>query len=143
MRNLIDLARDISCRKDVRGFKVGFQFISSIATVGYYPLWKGEALVPEQRMTAESVLPTGYGDAKLVCERILDETLHKFPDHFRPMAVRIGQIAGSKVSGYWNPVEHFAFMVKSSQTLKALPDLQGVSKMFSSSTMSYRQKHMF
>lgn len=125
MRNLIDLASEISCRR-LEGSKIGFQFISSIATVGYHPLRSGQVSVPEERMTVESALPSGYSDAKLVCERILDETLYTQPHRFRPAAVRIGQIAGSKFSGYWNPMEHLSFLIKSSQTLKALPDLKGV-----------------
>jgi thioester reductase-like protein len=76
-------------------------------------------------MSADSVLPVGYAEAKLVCERMLDETLHRYPSRFRPMAVRIAQITGSESNGYWNPVEHFAFVVKSSQFLKAFPDLDG------------------
>ena len=125
MRNLIDFARGISCRRE-KGSKVSFQFISSIATVGHYPLWSGNVNVPEERMTIESVLPNGYGDAKFVCERMLDETLHKYPAQFRAMAVRLGQVAGSKTSGYWNPVEHLAFLIKSSRTFKALPDFDGL-----------------
>ena len=125
LRNLVDLARDISCRRP-QGSKVGFQFISSIATVGHYPLWSGNVRVPEERTTIQSALPSGYSDAKFTCERMLDETLHKYPERFRPMVARIGQISGSKFSGYWNPVEHVSFLVKSSQTLKALPDLDGV-----------------
>jgi acyl transferase domain-containing protein/nucleoside-diphosphate-sugar epimerase/SAM-dependent methyltransferase/acyl carrier protein len=124
MRNLIDFARDISCRR-ARGSKVSFQFISSIATVGHYPLWTGNANIPEERMTIESVLPNGYGDAKFVCERMLDETLQKYPEKFRAMTVRLGQVAGSKTSGYWNHMEHFSFLIKSSQTLKALPGFDG------------------
>ncbi|RHZ67843.1 hypothetical protein CDV55_101318 [Aspergillus turcosus] len=122
MRNLIDFAVQTSCTQHSQ---IAFQFISSIATVGHYPLWSGRALAPEERMAADSVLPVGYGDAKLVCERLLDETLHHHPRSFRPMVVRIGQIAGSRHSGYWNPVEHLAFIIKSSQTLKILPDLDG------------------
>ena len=125
MRNLIELASKAASRRP-EGPKIGFQFISSIATVSYFPIRSGKARVPEERMTVESVLPTGYGDAKLICERMLEETLGKQPEHFRPMTVRIGQIAGSKTTGQWNPVEHFAFMVKSAQTLKALPDFEGV-----------------
>lgn len=125
MRNLIDLANESSARIHPKGPKVGFQFISSIATVGYHPIHTGVALVPEEKMLVDSVLPTGYSEAKLVCEKLLDETLHKYPDTFRPMAVRIGQISGSKVSGHWNPVEHFAFLIKSSQTLKMIPDFEG------------------
>ncbi|KAL8720574.1 MAG: hypothetical protein Q9225_002593 [Loekoesia sp. 1 TL-2023] len=125
MRHLVDFARDISCRRP-REFPVRFQLVSSIATVGHYPLWTGKAHVPEERMTIESVLPNGYGDAKFVCERILDETLHRYPHLFRAMTVRLGQVAGSKTSGYWNHMEHFSFMVKSAQTLKALPDFDGL-----------------
>ena len=130
MQNLIELARECSCRRQLNEPRIGFQFISSIATVGYHPFLSGKALVPEEKMTVDSVVPTGYGDAKLICERMLDETLHKYSDHFRPMAVRIGQIAGSKTSGYWNPVEHLAFLIKSSQTLKVLPDFEGVRFLF-------------
>ncbi|KAJ5131411.1 Type I Iterative Polyketide synthase (PKS) [Penicillium bovifimosum] len=122
MRNLIDFTVQAS---STQHSQIAFQFISSIATVGHYPLWSGRALAPEERMAADSVLPVGYGDAKLVCERLLDETLHNHPRAFRPMVVRIGQIAGSRDSGYWNPVEHLAFISKSSQTLKILPDLDG------------------
>ncbi|KAK4541030.1 hypothetical protein LTR36_008399 [Oleoguttula mirabilis] len=122
MRNLIDFARKISCLRP-SGFHIRFQFISSIATVGTHPLWTGSSRVPEERMSIDSVLPSGYGDAKLICERMLDQTLHQYPHHFSPMVVRIGQISGSTTSGYWNPVEHLPFVIKSSQTLRALPDL--------------------
>jgi acyl transferase domain-containing protein/nucleoside-diphosphate-sugar epimerase/acyl carrier protein/SAM-dependent methyltransferase len=124
MRNLIDFAGDISSRRQ-KGFQVTFQLISSIAVVGHYPLWSGDTVVPEERMSLKSVLPNGYGDAKFVCERMLDETLHKHPQHFRVMSVRPGQIAGSKATGYWNPMEHLSFLIKSSQTLKVLPDFKG------------------
>ena len=77
-------------------------------------------------MSAASALPVGYADAKLVCERMLDETLQRYNrDRFRPMAVRIGQITGSVTSGYWNPSEFLASLIKSSQGLNALPDLEG------------------
>ncbi|KAJ5998815.1 Type I Polyketide synthases (Type I PKS) [Penicillium sp. IBT 35674x] len=125
MRNLLDFAQDISTIHSL-DTKVTFQFISSIATVGHWPLWTGRPSVPEERMTIESVLPTGYGDAKYICELMLDETLHRHPDRFRAMAVRLGQVAGSSTSGYWNPTEHLPFVIKSSQTLRALPDFDGL-----------------
>ena len=125
LRNLIDLARDISYRRP-QGSPTTFQLVSSIATVGHYPLCTGNVHVPEERMTVESVLPNGYGEAKLVCEHILDKTLHQYPHLFRCMTVRLGQVAGSTISGYWNHMEHFSFMVKSAQTLKALPDFKGL-----------------
>lgn len=128
MRNLLDFASSASscCPKD---FKFTFQMVSSIGVVGHYKLdYSGKVTkVPEERVDIDSVLPNGYGDAKWGCERMLDETLHRHPDRFRAMAVRLGQIAGSKTSGYWNPMEHFGFLIKSSQTLRALPESTGIA----------------
>lgn len=106
MRNLIDLANKSSAM---------LQFISSIGVVG-----KNSSLTFEEPAKVESVLAVGYAEAKLVCERMLHETLGK-----PSMSVRFGQIAGSTVNGYWNTVEHLASMVKSSQAVGAWPDLQG------------------
>lgn len=126
MRNLIDLGSYVVAHRPT-GFKFSFQMISSIGVVGHYALGNGKdrTMVPEERVDIDSVLPNGYGYAKWACERILDETIHKYPEVFRTMVVRLGQIAGSKTSGYWNPMEHFGFLIKSSQTLKALPDVDG------------------
>jgi hypothetical protein len=99
--------------------------VSSIAVVGHYPLWTGNRVVPEERMCIRSVLPNGYGDAKYVCEMMLDATLGRYPDRFKALVVRPGQIAGSKHSGIWNTTEHLSFLIKSCQTLKALPALKG------------------
>jgi acyl transferase domain-containing protein/thioester reductase-like protein/acyl carrier protein/SAM-dependent methyltransferase len=126
MRNMIDLARDAASRfPSSSSDKVTFQFVSSIAAVGHWPLHSGQPLVPEERMSLDSVLPLGYGDAKHICERMLDETLHRFPQRFRGSVARPGQIAACSTSGYWNALEHVAFLIKSSQTLGALPDLPG------------------
>ncbi|KAL1615746.1 Type I Iterative PKS [Neofusicoccum ribis] len=124
MRNLLDLAAAISAHRPAHS-RTTFQLISSIATVGHHPLHTGQPAVPETRMTIESVLPNGYGDAKHVCERMLDATLHTHPSRFRAMSVRLGQVAGSSVSGHWNSHEHLAFLLKSAQTLRALPALSG------------------
>ncbi|KAI1421089.1 hypothetical protein F5Y12DRAFT_790473 [Xylaria sp. FL1777] len=121
LRNLMDLARGMATR-DTSPTRVGFQFVSSIGVVGY----SGETRVMEQRVPLSSAMPIGYCHAKWVCERMLDETLHRYPEHFRAMVVRPGQIAGSASNGFWNPTEHFAFVVKSSQTLRAWPDFDGV-----------------
>ncbi|KAI0973119.1 hypothetical protein F4678DRAFT_427984 [Xylaria arbuscula] len=123
LRNLLDLARSMAIGDSSESRpQIGFQFVSSIGVVGY----AGEARVLEQRVPMAAVLPGGYTEAKWACERMLDETLHRYPQLFRAMAVRPGQIAGSSTSGYWNPVEHFAFLVKSAQTLRAWPDFDGV-----------------
>jgi thioester reductase-like protein/acyl carrier protein len=126
MQNLIQLACDVASQRPL-SFKFSFQMVSSIGVVGLYGKHNGQqrTLVPEERFGVETILNNGYGDAKWGCERMIDETLHKHPDRFRPMVVRLGQIAGSKTSGYWNPMEHFGFLVKSSQALNALPDVPG------------------
>lgn len=126
MRNLIDFGCDVVSRRP-ESFKFSFQMVSSIGVVGHYGLGNGEGktIVPEERVEIDSVMPSGYGDAKLGCEKMLDETLHKHADRFRTMTVRLGQVAGSKTSGYWNPLEHFGRLIKSSQTLNALPDVDG------------------
>lgn len=124
MANMIGLARDISVRRGP-GIPVTFEFVSSIAAVGHHPIWTGQPVVPEARVPIQSVLATGYGDAKYACERLIDATLHCYPQRFRAAAVRLGQIAGSSINGYWNHTEHVSFLVKSSQTLGALPDFRG------------------
>ena len=126
-RNLLDLGHACASSRP-EDFKFSFQMVSSIGVVGQWGLAAGQTgkiIVPEQRATIDSLLGNGYAEAKWGCERMLDETLHKYPNRFRPMVVRLGQIAGSKTSGYWNPMEHFGFLIKSSQTLNALPDVDG------------------
>lgn len=124
MSNLTRLASDIA---SFRGptFRPSFLFVSSIAVTGYYPFWKGTRNVPEERMSIESVLPNGYGDAKYACELMLERTLHQHPDRFRTACVRLGQVAGSAKSGYWNPMEHVPMLFKSCRSVNALPRLEG------------------
>ncbi|KAF2134747.1 putative polyketide synthase [Dothidotthia symphoricarpi CBS 119687] len=124
MAHMLSLAQAISLHRP-RSDLVTFLFISSIATVGAHPLLTNSPVVPEQRVPIASVLPTGYGDAKYICERMLDATLHQHTDRFRAATIRLGQIAGSATNAHWNPMEHVPFMIKSSQTLRALPDLPG------------------
>ena len=123
-RNIIDLAREITDYRPAP-FRLGFQFISSLAVVANYPLWTGKAMVPEQPTTVETVPAAGYADAKLVCEHILGKTLYSHLERFHPTVVRIAQISGSTSNGYWNPTEYMPFLIKSSQVLKILPDLDG------------------
>lgn len=124
MRNIIDLAADASTYTPQLS-KVTLQFVSSIAAAGHWPVWSGSSIAPESRLTVDSVLPIGYGDAKHVCEKMLDATLHQYPERFNVMVVRPGQIAGHSTSGYWNTAEHISFLIKSSQFLGALPHIPG------------------
>jgi thioester reductase-like protein/SAM-dependent methyltransferase len=122
LRNLLDLARSMAIRGNSETrVRIGFQFVSSIGVVGY----SEEKRVLERRVPLEAVMPGGYTDAKWTCERLLEETLHGYPKLFRPFVSRPGQISGSTESGVWNPVEHFAFLVKSAQSLRAWPDFEG------------------
>ncbi|BCS15610.1 hybrid PKS/NRPS enzyme [Aspergillus luchuensis] len=123
IRNLISLAADIA--QEQPQLRVGFLFVSSIAVVGNYPLWKGTPLVPEQPTTVESVPLTGYAEAKLVCETVLSKTLRRYPDRFQAKAVRVAQISGSTTNGYWNNSEYMPFLIKTSQSLGLLPYLEG------------------
>ncbi len=123
LRKLLDLARNVAdYRSNDTGFRVGFQLVSSIGVVGN----SGKGRVLEDRVSFAATLPVGYCEAKWVCERMLEKTLGQYSRRFRTMVVRPGQIAGSRTSGFWNPVEHFAFLIKSAQTLRAWPDFDGV-----------------
>jgi nucleoside-diphosphate-sugar epimerase/SAM-dependent methyltransferase/acyl carrier protein len=134
LRNLVDFGADVVSRRKnfadstASDFKFTFQFVSSMAAVGVYPTThgNGETAVPEQLWDVESALPNGYGGSKAVCERILRDTLGRYPDHFRAMSVRLGQLSGSKITGYWNHMEVLGFLFKSSQTLASFPVLDGV-----------------
>lgn len=125
-RNLIDFACDCSSQRPAF-FKFSFQMVSSVGVVGHYRLGDKEEriMVPEKSVDIDSVLANGYGEAKWGCELMLNRTIQQYPDQFRTMVVRLGQIAGSSTSGYWNPMEHFGFLIKSSQTLNALPEAPG------------------
>ncbi|MCJ1385259.1 hypothetical protein MMC17_008380 [Xylographa soralifera] len=112
MRNLLDLARDVAVRNDHR--RLAFLFVSSIGAVGC----SAGPRVLEERLPLAVALPNGYGEAKWVCERVLERDA-------APVSLALPRIAGSSTSGFWNPDEHFAFMVKSAQSLRVWPDLGG------------------
>lgn len=130
MRNLVDLAAGVSARRkpNLDGkFKFTFQFVSSLSAVGNYPsVHGGEIRVPEKQLDIDSALPNGYGGAKVVCERVLLDTLGRYLDRFRAMTVRLGQVSGSMKTGYWNHMEVLGFLFKSAQTLRAFPAVGGV-----------------
>ncbi|KXT16740.1 hypothetical protein AC579_5235 [Pseudocercospora musae] len=111
MRSLIDLACKCAGARP-RNFQFGFQFISSIGTVGYYPLWTGRSLVPETMRAYDR-------DDITYCPR----TIPRYE-------VRLAQITGSRSNGHWNPFEHFPFLIKSAQFLKSIPDLRGTLSWF-------------
>ncbi|KAL3474050.1 hypothetical protein BJX99DRAFT_260752 [Aspergillus californicus] len=124
LRNLLDLASEMASNQQTgspTGSRIGFQLVSSISVVGSAP----QQRVLEERVPLDSTLSLGYPEAKWVCERMLDETLHRYPNHFRPMVVRPGQITGPTDSCVWTTEEHMPFLIKSSQSMRAWPDLDG------------------
>ena len=103
-------------------------FASSIAVTGQYPLIAKSHLVPEIAIDNPSVtLPMGYAEAKWVCEKLLEKAADTHQNKIQPVIVRIGQLSGSERSGHWNSSEHIPTLIKVSQEVGSLPDLQGVS----------------
>ncbi|KAL2793016.1 hypothetical protein BJX66DRAFT_339232 [Aspergillus keveii] len=121
--NLLTLAREIhQARCHVRP---RLAFISSIATVGRYARVHGGRIIPEAPMDSVACLNSfGYAEAKLVCERILEHTREMFLEEMEVSYIRVGQVAGSSETGYWNQNEHIPALVASSKSIGALPELQ-------------------
>ena len=100
---------------------------SSIAVVGRYANKAHSFLVPETPMDDPEIpLPIGYAEAKWVCEKLM-QSAFEYLDELEPTIVRIGQVSGSQSTGYWSSKEHIPALIKASQAIGALPDLQGVS----------------
>jgi nucleoside-diphosphate-sugar epimerase len=117
MSNLLQLARDMQSRPS-------FVFLSSVAVVAEC---KSDMFpIPETLCGADWALPKmGYGQAKLVCERMLERASEE--GIINGVTVRFGQISGAVSNGYWNPSEYFPTLVKNSRGIGLLPELQGVS----------------
>ncbi|KAL3431733.1 hypothetical protein BDV09DRAFT_206456 [Aspergillus tetrazonus] len=106
LHNLLALARDIHNHRP--SIKPRLTFISSIATVGQYARVHGVRMVPETPVdSVECLNPIGYAEAKLVCERMLEHAQKHYPHEMAVSYVRMGQIAGSSMTGFWNINEHF------------------------------------
>ncbi|KAG2419144.1 hypothetical protein HFD88_002249 [Aspergillus terreus] len=106
LRRLVDLCGDCA-RKQRRPWQPRLLFTSSIAV--------------DPTTTAD----LGYARAKWVCERILTEVAKRQGDLLHPIIVRLGQLTGGTRSGIWNSNEHFPTILKASQLIGALPELDG------------------
>ena len=133
VQNLLKLAVDVHHYGEdvpVTGMRdrVKFVFVSSIAVVGECPA-VCESLSPMPEINLSSVMYAnriGYAEAKLVCERIVKRARDDYAEALEATSVRIGQLSGSKVTGFWNTDEHLAALLKSSVATDALPALEGV-----------------
>ncbi|OAX38467.1 putative aminoadipate reductase [Rhizopogon vinicolor AM-OR11-026] len=113
-RNLIDLALSSPHHSKPR-----FMFTSSISTAQSWDRAKGP--FPEEvQYDAGVAQGLGYGASKYVCERVLDNS--KLP----ASSFRIGQISGGWPRGAWSTTDWLPIIVKSSVSLGALPEAQGL-----------------
>ena len=122
--NLLDFARRACTLQQTRKPKI--LLLSSIAVAGRYP---GRMVAGAPVEDPCSPVPMGYAEATWVCEQILMNVAKLESNHFEPVIVRIGQLAGSSISGYWNPTEHIPVLLQASQAIGALHDLRGLSIM--------------
>lgn len=131
LQNVLELARDVHASNPAAKPRV--VFVSSIAAVGRYHDIHGEHIVPEVLLpSGDCTMELGYAKAKLICERIMDRASHDYPNEVEAVCVRFGQIAGAQSTGYWNPNEHVAALIKSSELIGKLPYLRGVWQHLSS-----------
>ncbi|KAH8807195.1 putative NRPS-like enzyme [Xylogone sp. PMI_703] len=124
VQNLIQLARDTY--KTSKARRTRLVFLSSIAVVGRYQAVYGTRVIPEVSLdNGQSTNSFGYGQAKLVCENIVELAASSFPEELETVAVRIGQMSAARKTGFWSTTEHIAALVKSSQRVGAFPYLKG------------------
>ncbi|KAF2006434.1 acetyl-CoA synthetase-like protein [Amniculicola lignicola CBS 123094] len=130
MSNLLALARD-------SGSATRFVFVSSIATVAQSQGESGGAIaVPEMPFQSTWTPPSmGYGQAKLVCEKMLERAAQN--DEVNGAIVRCAQISGAESSGFWNASEYFPTLVRNSKAVRALPELEGASSTLSWLPLEY------
>ena len=92
-------------------------FCSSISAASNHP-----SPVPEAQLTTlDSAAPTGYGQSKLVAEKIIKIATEEAGAH--ATVLRIGQIVGDTVHGMWNENEAIPLMVRSAMSIHSLPAL--------------------
>ncbi|KAL0568294.1 hypothetical protein V5O48_013694 [Marasmius crinis-equi] len=128
LSNLVKL-----CLQSDLGVPKRILFASSVAVVGNYSISSGETgrpvLVPETEVDAGATDTFGYPEAKWVCEMMLQAANRMYgggnEPSLRGSSIRIGQMTGPEDSGCWNETEHFPIICKTSQLLKALPDIDG------------------
>jgi nucleoside-diphosphate-sugar epimerase len=124
VRRLVDLCGD-SHREQRRSCQPRLLFTSSIAVGARFA---SRRRLPEAPLFDPSATANmGYARAKWVCERILHEVAQTQGDLVHPIIVRLGQLTGGTHTGIWNSNEHFPAILKTSQVLGALPELDGVS----------------
>lgn len=104
-----------------------FMFLSSISAIGNWGAVPGARLqVPEQVIDDWKVGRFGYGQSKLVAERLLAEATRV--SALKTAICRIGQVCGPIERGdmgFWPRQEWFPSLVASAKHLNAIPDSLG------------------
>ena len=128
LHNLLSLAVN-SIRASTS--KSRFLFVSSIAVVGNYKSVHGGPMIPEAPIGDDrSTRSIGYGEAKLVCERMVEDASAQYADKLEASIARCGQITGSSKTGGFNASEHLPLLFQSAWRIGSLPELRGVSSMY-------------
>lgn len=121
LQHLINLA--LSCTPHT----ARFVFISSMSAAGNWGALPGaRASVPEALLDDWKVARLGYGQAKLVAERIVAEAARV--SGLEGVVIRVGQVAGPVergVEGAWPRQEWLPSLVRSSAYLDLLPSSLG------------------
>lgn len=114
LRNLLDLCLSVPFARPAR-----MAFISSISVAAGTP---APAHVPETLVSdIAHVQPMGYARSKWVAEQIIYHAATSTGIDAR--ALRSGQIIGDSIAGRWNATEAIPLMIRSAETLGALPSL--------------------
>ena len=125
LQNLLWLVHGASLTRP--SLKPKLLFLSSIAVVGRYAEQGSSTGAPELPVHDVQICNAiGYAQAKLVCERIIENMRSASESGPEIGYARLGQIGGSRQNGYWNPKEHIAILVKCSAAMKAFPKIPGV-----------------
>ncbi|KAJ6016810.1 NRPS-like enzyme [Penicillium sp. IBT 35674x] len=101
-----------------------FHFVSSISAVMGQPVAPGST-VPETLPGIQGPLKQGYGESKFVGESLCQIASER--SGLRIAIHRVGQLGGpsNPEAGMWNPRDWLPSLVRSSQTMRKLPDSLG------------------
>ncbi|PTB42567.1 hypothetical protein M441DRAFT_137694 [Trichoderma asperellum CBS 433.97] len=106
--------------------KVRFLFISSISVLAKMGLDNPGHSIPEIPLDVErAACGIGYADAKLVCEKMLEEASSLYGNALEVSIARCGQLTGSRKTSAWNVIEQIPMLIRTSQSLGILPTIQG------------------
>ncbi|KAJ6024116.1 NRPS-like enzyme [Penicillium herquei] len=109
-----------------------FHFVSSVAADTYISEETEKALNPKSEVSetrphlGTKVLPYGYAESKFVAEALCE--LSSKRSGTKIAIYRVGQLGGPSTmnGGMWNPRDWFPSLIRSSQTMKIVPDSLGL-----------------